>query len=90
MNVGYEQFANAGVEPAVRDYVKAVVTLRRDPLDMDSNRICIEVEAFFRSDWLTVFTPIQGDVLLGYARRIAKDKIMRNAKRCKSCGAFIV
>lgn len=90
-NIGYEELANAVVEQAVRDYVRAIVKLQRVPLDRPSYRTYVEVEAFFASSWLTMFTTIDGSVLLSYAKKIAKEEILRKMKsrRCRSYSAFI-
>ena len=90
-NNGYEELANAVIEQAVRDYVRALLKLRHEPESTAACHTRIEVEAFFRSRWLTVFTTVEGAVLLGYAKQIAKAEIARKmkSKHCKSYSAFV-
>ena len=92
MEFYYEQFAIAIVELAVRDYAKALTALYRNPADEGAQRTRLEVERFFRSRWLTALTTVQGSVLIGYGRKIAREQIENDMrrKRCKSCSAFVV
>ena len=60
----YENLANGIVLRAVDDYRDALRDLRVNPSYPDALRTVSEVERFFRSDWFSVLTSVDGLVLL--------------------------
>lgn len=60
----YEEFANAIVIRAAKDYMKALKKLKKYPRDIDARRAKKECEKFFRSSWYCDLTSVDGDLLM--------------------------
>lgn len=60
----FEGLANAIVIQAAVDYRLALKHLRQNPLFQPAIRMSYEVERFFRSDWFSILTRINGIELL--------------------------
>ena len=60
----FEGLANAIVIQAAVDYRLALKQLRQNPLFQPAIRMSYEVERFFRSDWFSILTRINGIELL--------------------------
>jgi hypothetical protein len=64
----YELLANAIIEQACKDYVRAVKA-------GDPDRI-LECEHFFRSSWFGVLTDIDGTSLMRRLSKLAKNNLL--------------
>jgi len=64
MNDGYEELANAIVLQAVKDWRKAVKTLKKRPRYEAAKQMRDECERFFRSEWFEELTSVDGSVIL--------------------------
>lgn len=60
----FEELANAIIIQAAADYRLALKQLRQNPLFQPAIRMSYEVERFFRSDWFSILTRINGIELL--------------------------
>ena len=60
----FERLANAIIIQAAADYRLALKQLRQNPLFQPAIRMSYEVERFFRSDWFSILTRINGIELL--------------------------
>ena len=60
----YEKLANAIIIQAADDYRKAAKRLKHNPNHRESKETIEEVERFFRSDWYSVLTDVDGEFLL--------------------------
>ena len=60
----YENLANAIVLQAVKDWRTAVKHLKHHPKSESSLMTKAETERFFRSEWFTTLTSVDGEVLL--------------------------
>ena len=60
----FEGLANAIIIQASADYRLALKQLRQNPLFQPAIRMSYEVERFFRSDWFSILTRINGIELL--------------------------
>ena len=60
----YEELANAIVVQAVVDYRIATKRLEKHPLDKLQKHTQREVLRFFRSDWYSVLTSLDPEVLI--------------------------
>ena len=60
----YENLANAIILQAVKDYRAARKKLKYHPKNKEAKLMVEDCERFFRSDWFTVLTSIDGAVLL--------------------------
>ncbi len=60
----FEGLANAIIIQAAADYRLALKQLRQNPLFQPAIRMSYEVERFFRSDWFSILTRINGIKLL--------------------------
>ena len=60
----YENFANAIIEQAVRDYIWAENMLKRTYNYMEAENVKKEVLKFFYSGWFTALTDLDPDILL--------------------------
>ena len=60
----FEGLANAIIIQAAADYRLALKQLRQNPLFQPAIRMNYEVERFFRSDWFSILTRINGIELL--------------------------
>ena len=64
MKDGYEELANAIVLQAVKDWRKAVKTLKKRPRYETAKQMRDECERFFRSEWFEELTSVDGSVIL--------------------------
>ena len=64
MNDSYERLANAIVLKAVKDYRHALKRLKKYPENKDALYTKLEVERFFRSDWYTLLTAVDPEMLI--------------------------
>lgn len=60
----YEKLANAIIMQAVKDYRAAKKKLKKQPTNKDAELMVLDTEKFFRSDWFTALTNVDGRVLL--------------------------
>ena len=60
----FEGLANAIIIQAAADYRLALKQLRQNPLFQPAIRMSYEIERFFRSDWFSILTRINGIELL--------------------------
>ena len=60
----FEGLANAIIIQAAADYRLALKQLRQNPGFQPAIRMSYEVERFFRSDWFSILTRINGIELL--------------------------
>lgn len=65
----YERLANAIILRAVEDYRDALRDLRVNPSYPDARRTVSEVERFFRSDWFSTLTSLDGVALMKKLRK---------------------
>ena len=63
-NTCYENFANAIIEQAVRDYIWAENMLKKTYNYMEAESVKKEVLKFFYSGWFTALTDLDPDILL--------------------------
>ena len=64
MTDAYEDLANAIVLQAVKDWRKAVKTLKKRPRYEAAKQMRDDCERFFRSDWFEELTSVDGSVIL--------------------------
>lgn len=64
MSDPYERLANAIILQAVKDYRTARKKLKRYPKNKDAKLMIEDCEKFFRSDWFTALTSVDGQMLL--------------------------
>ena len=69
----YTELANAIVIQAVKDYRKALKTLKRHPRYEPAKAVVAEVEEFFRSEWYRTLTSVDADMLMTKIRREIND-----------------
>lgn len=60
----YEKLANAVILQAVKDYRTANKKLKKQPTNKDAELMVLGTEKFFRSDWFTALTDVDGAVIL--------------------------
>ena len=60
----YENLANAIILQAVKDYQMALKCLKNNPRDKVSLSDKNEIERFFRSQWFTALTTVDGEMLI--------------------------
>lgn len=65
----YEELSNAIVLQAVKDYRVTLQELKRDPISTNALHSMNELEKFFRSEWYSSLTAINGEVLMEKLRR---------------------
>ena len=68
MNTPYENLANAIIVQAANDYRAALRTLEQNPKYPPALQDKSEVEGFFRSEWYTLLTSVDGETLLRMLR----------------------
>lgn len=61
---GYEELANAIILQAVKDYRDAVERLRYTPDDKSAQYDKRSIERFFRSEWFSILSDLNGELLL--------------------------
>ena len=69
----YTDLANAIIIQAVKDYRKALKTLKRYPRYEPAKKVVAEVEEFFRSEWYRTLTSVDADMLMRKIRREIND-----------------
>ena len=69
----YTDLANAIIIQAVKDYRKALKTLKRYPRYEPAKAVVAEVEEFFRSEWYRTLTSVDADMLMTKIRREIND-----------------
>ena len=69
----YERLANAIILQAVTDYRSVLKKIRRNPKNKDSVDEALRIERFFRSDWYSQLTSVDGEYLI---RRL-RDEVKR-------------
>lgn len=60
----YEKLANDIILQAVKDYRAAKKKLKKQPTNKDAEIMIKDTERFFRSDWVTALTDVDGSVIL--------------------------
>jgi len=60
----YKELTNAIIVQAVKDYRTALNQLSLNPNDKAAQREKNSIERFFRSDWFSILTDLDGDLLL--------------------------
>lgn len=60
----YEKLTNAIILQAVKDYRAAKKKLKKQPTNKDAEIMINETEWFFRSDWFTALTDVDGALIL--------------------------
>lgn len=65
MEEAYVNLINAIILQAFKDYYFATKKLKRDPANLDAQRLVYDVESFCRSSWCEWLTDLDGDWLLG-------------------------
>lgn len=60
----YENLANAIVLQAVKDYRAALKQLGKNPDNKDAGSDAREIERFFRSQWYSELTSVDGEFLI--------------------------
>ena len=68
----YENLANAIVLQAVKDWRAARKKLKKRPKNEEAKLMVKDCEDFFRSDWFTALTDVNGEVLL---RKLQEEEI---------------
>ena len=68
----YENLANAIVLHAVKDWRAARKKLKKRPKNEEAKLMVKDCEEFFRSDWFTALTDVDGEVLL---RKLQEEEI---------------
>ena len=61
---GYEELANAIILQAVKDYREALRLLGMNPNDKSAQRDKRSIELFFHSQWFSILTDLNGELLL--------------------------
>ena len=61
---GYEELANAIILQAVKDYREALRLLGMNPNDKSAKRDQRNIERFFRSEWFSILTDLNGELLM--------------------------
>jgi hypothetical protein len=69
----YEDLANAIILQAVRDYRAALKCLKLNPRDRSALADKDEVERFFRSDWYSALTSVDGETLIRSLQQEAEE-----------------
>lgn len=75
MTDAYEDLANAIVLQAVKDWRKAVKTLKKRPRYEAAKQMRDDCERFFRSDWFEELTNVDGSVIL---RKLKQEENIRD------------
>ncbi len=68
----WENLANAIILQAVEDYREARKKHKKRPKNEEAKLMIADCEAFFRSDWFTALTNIDGEALL---RKLQEEEI---------------
>ena len=65
----YQELANAIIEQAAKDYRIALRYHFKHPGNTRYQQNVCEIERFFRSDWYTALTDVEGEYLIREIRR---------------------
>lgn len=65
----YQSLANAIIEQAAKDYRIVLRYHFKHPGNMRYQQNVCEIERFFRSDWYTALTDVEGEYLIREIRR---------------------
>lgn len=60
----YENLANAIILQAVKDYRMALRSLKANPKNRTAQADKAEIERFFRSQWYSALTSVDGEMLI--------------------------
>lgn len=60
----YENLANAIIEQAANDFREAKRRLRKNTRDTEAEKTYRETKRFFRSEWFSQLTTLDGELLL--------------------------
>ena len=60
----YENLANAIILQAVKDYRMALRSLKANPRNRTAQADKAEIERFFRSQWYSALTSVDGEMLI--------------------------
>ena len=60
----YENLANAIIEQAANDFREAKLRLQKNARDAEAEKTYREVKRFFRSEWFSQLTTLDGELLL--------------------------
>ncbi len=72
---GYTDLANAIIEQAVRDYVKTLKKLKRNPDNKKAKEDLRELESFLFSEWYRVLTDLNATYLLRKVRDQLEEEV---------------
>ena len=72
MSDPYENLAQAIILQAVKDYRAARKKVKYHPRNKEAKLMIEDCERFFRSDWFSVLTSVDGEVLL---EKLKEEKI---------------
>ncbi len=61
---GFQELGNAIIEQAAKDYRAAQRKKRRHPDCYRAQKAILEIEQFFQSDWFSVLSEANGEVIL--------------------------
>ena len=64
MDRNYEDFAQAIIVRAAKDYRKALKRLKRVPRDKEARHTKTEIERFFSSNWFSILTLLDGKLII--------------------------
>ena len=68
---GYIELANAIIAQAAKDYRAALNQLSLNPNDKVAQRERNSIERFFRSDYFSILTNLNGEVLLAKLKEVS-------------------
>lgn len=61
---GYKELANAIILQAVKDYREVLRLLGMNPNDKSAKRDQRDIERFFCSEWFSILTDLNGELLM--------------------------
>ena len=67
----YKALANAIIVQAVKDYRTALNQLSLNPIDKAAQREKKSIERFFHSDFFSILTDLNGEVLLAKLKEVS-------------------
>ncbi|MBR1711145.1 MAG: hypothetical protein IJ719_20345 [Clostridia bacterium] len=77
----YERLANAIILQAVSDYRVALKKIKAHPKNREAINEALEIEKFFRSDWYSQLTDVDGEYLIrGLQEEIRQSESIRGEK----------
>lgn len=80
---GVRLLAAAIIRPAVREYVKAMVSLKRNPRNRSARMAILDLRDFFMSPWFSVISlGLDGEAMIRQIEETAfsKKKAQKNAR----------